>query len=70
MHWARFTDYRGIPLGKALQVSNNKEGFENILTRIKGVGKQNDLSTALKNDYFYFSTKLRKVKKLLKILRG
>jgi transposase len=47
MHWARFTDYRGIPLGKALQVSNNKEGFENILTRIKGVGKQNDLSKVL-----------------------
>ena len=42
-HWARFTDYRGIPLGKALKVLNNKEGFENILTRIKGVCKQNDL---------------------------
>jgi len=43
IHWARFTDYRGIPLGKALKVLNNKEGFENILTRIKGVCKQNDL---------------------------
>ncbi|HAJ33531.1 MAG TPA: IS110 family transposase [Candidatus Atribacteria bacterium] len=42
-HWARFTDYRGIPLGKALKVSNNKAGFKNILTSIKGVGKQNDL---------------------------
>jgi hypothetical protein len=27
IHWARFTDYRGIPLGKALKVLNNKEGF-------------------------------------------
>lgn len=43
VHWARFTDYRGIPLGKALKVLNNKEGFENILTTIKGVGKQKGL---------------------------
>ena len=42
-HWARFTDYRGIPLGKALKVSNNKAGFENILTTIKGVCKQKGL---------------------------
>jgi transposase len=42
-HWARFTEYRGIPLGKALKVSNNKEGFENILTTIKGVCKQKGL---------------------------
>jgi len=42
-HWARFTDYRGIPLGKALKVLNNKAGFENILTSIKSVCKQNDL---------------------------
>lgn len=42
-HWARFTDYRGIPLGKALKVSNNKAGFENILTTIKNVCKQKGL---------------------------
>jgi len=42
-HWARFNDYRGISLGKALKVLNNKEGFESILTSIKSVGKQNDL---------------------------
>jgi len=29
-HWARFTDYRGIPLGKALKVLNNKEGIKDI----------------------------------------
>jgi transposase len=46
-HWARFTDYRGIPLGKALKVSNNKAGFKNILTTIKGVGKQNDLPNVI-----------------------
>ncbi len=47
VHWARFTDYRGIPLGKALKASNNKEGFENILTTIKGVCKQHDLSKVI-----------------------
>jgi len=47
IHWARFTDYRGIPLGKALKVLNNKEGFENILTTIKGVCKQNELSKVI-----------------------
>ncbi len=47
IHWARFTDYRGLPLGKALKVLNNKEGFENILTTIKGVCKQHDLSKVI-----------------------
>jgi len=47
IHWARFTDYRGIPLGKALKVLNNKEGFENILTTINGVCKQHDLSKVI-----------------------
>ena len=46
-HWARFTDYRGIPLGKALQVLNNQEGFENILTTLQGIGKQHDLSRVI-----------------------
>lgn len=27
IHWARFTDYRGIPLGKAFKVLNNKIGI-------------------------------------------
>ncbi len=47
IHWARFTDYRGIPLGKALKVLNNKAGFENILTTIKDVGKQHHLSKVI-----------------------
>jgi len=47
VHWARFTDYRGIPLDKALKVSNNKEGFENILTTIKGVCKQKGLDKVI-----------------------
>ena len=47
IHWARFTNYRCIPLGKALKVSNNKAGFENILTTIKGVCKQKGLPKAI-----------------------
>ena len=46
-HWARFTDYRGIPLGKALKVLNNKAGFEHILTTIKGVCKQHGLDRVI-----------------------
>ena len=47
IHWARLTDYRGIPLGKALKVLNNQAGFENILTTIKDVGKQHHLSKVI-----------------------
>jgi len=47
VHWARFTDYRGIPLAKALQVLNNKAGFEHILTRIQEIGKQHHLSRVI-----------------------
>jgi len=43
VHWVRFTDYRGLPLGKAIKFCNDKQGFESILTRIKGVCKQKDL---------------------------
>ncbi len=42
-----YPDYRDRPWGKALKVSNNKEGFENILTTIKGVSKQHDLSKVI-----------------------
>jgi len=47
IHWARFTDYRGIPLAKALRFCNNKEGFESILTSIKSLGKGNNLDQVL-----------------------
>ena len=35
VQWARFVDYRGLEIGKALRFKNNKTGFENILTSIK-----------------------------------
>ena len=38
-HWARFTDYRGIEIGKAFKFKNNKEGFEAIVARIGQLSK-------------------------------
>ena len=34
LQWARFTDYRGLELGKAIKFANNKDGFANILASI------------------------------------
>jgi len=39
LQWARFTDYRGIELGKDLKFENDKPGFERILSSIKTVCK-------------------------------
>lgn len=33
--WARFVDYRGLELGKAVKFKNDKNGFENILATIE-----------------------------------
>jgi transposase len=35
VQWARFVDYRGLKIGKALRFQNDKIGFENILASIK-----------------------------------
>lgn len=35
LQWARFTDYRGLELGKAVKFANNKDGFANILASIE-----------------------------------
>ena len=39
LQWARFTEYRGLEIGKALKFKNNKNGFETILTSIKALCK-------------------------------
>jgi transposase len=39
LQWARFVDYRGMEVGKALSFSNNRKGFESIVARIKEVVK-------------------------------
>jgi len=35
VHWARFIDYRGIEIGRAEKITNDKRGYENILTTIR-----------------------------------
>jgi transposase len=39
IQWARFVDYRGLELGKALKFQNNIHGFKNILTSIESISK-------------------------------
>jgi transposase len=34
LQWARFVDYRGMELGKAVSFTNDKKGFETIITEI------------------------------------
>jgi transposase len=45
LHWARFTDHRGLEIGKAIKFNNNRQGFENIVAsmettcKLKGLKK-------------------------------
>jgi transposase len=39
VQWARFVDYRGMEIGKAISFPNNQEGFESIVARIGQVCK-------------------------------
>jgi len=45
--WARFVDYRGLELGKALKFQNNKKGFENILASIEAICKNKRFDNVL-----------------------
>jgi transposase len=45
--WARFVDYRGIELGKALKFQNDKTGFETILASIKVICKNKRLNDVI-----------------------
>ena len=38
-HWARFVDYRGVEVGKALMFRNNRQGFELIVIRLEEISK-------------------------------
>jgi len=38
-HWARFTDYRGSEVGKAISFTNNRKGFEKIVAQIEALCK-------------------------------
>lgn len=35
VQWARFVDYRGIEIGKAMSFKNDRQGFESIVARIQ-----------------------------------
>jgi transposase len=37
LQWARFVDYRGHEIDKAVSFKNDRKGFENIVARIKGI---------------------------------
>lgn len=37
VQWARFVDYRGVEVGKAMSFQNNRQGFENIVARIREI---------------------------------
>lgn len=47
LQWARFTDYRGLELGKALKFQNDKPGFERILSSIQTVCKLKKLDNVI-----------------------
>lgn len=40
--WARFVDFRGIEIGRALKFKNRSDGFNDILARIRQICKEND----------------------------
>jgi len=41
--WARFVDYRGIEIGKAIRFKNNRQGFEAIIAKIREICKMKTL---------------------------
>ena len=47
LQWARFTDYRGLELGKALKFRNDKNGFERILSSIETICKLKNLDKVI-----------------------
>lgn len=47
IHWARFVDYRGIEQCKAIKFSNNKEGFELIVTKITRLCKEKKMTNVV-----------------------
>lgn len=47
VQWARFVDYRGLEIGKALRFQNDKTGFENILASIIANCNQRNLNDVM-----------------------
>jgi transposase len=40
VHWARFVDWRGIPIGRAIRFENSKAGFEHIVAETEHLRKE------------------------------
>jgi len=47
LHWARFTDYRGLEIGKATKITNDKQDFVNIVKSIEKTYKLKGLNKVL-----------------------
>ncbi len=47
LQWARFTDYRGLEIGKASKFKNDKNGFEAILASIRTLCKFKKLNRVI-----------------------
>ena len=45
--WARFVDCRGVECGKELYFSNDRDGFERILSKIRQIIKENSFEDAV-----------------------
>lgn len=44
VHWARFVDWRGIPIDKPIRFENNKSGFEHIVAETQRLRKQHNMT--------------------------
>ena len=51
VHWARFVDYRGREIGKAISFNCNRQGFESIVDKIKENCKNKLLQPELKHHF-------------------
>ena len=49
VQWARFVDYRGVEIGKALSFQNNWQGFESIVARIREISNMKTVRYPFEN---------------------
>ena len=49
VQWARFVDYRGVEIGKALSFQNNWRGFESIVARIREISNMKTVRYPFEN---------------------